>query len=56
MRAHAYALGLTHHPDEDLMKNKNLHVHCPAGAVPKVSGGETLPSGYPQAVDRYRSS
>ncbi|KAF8543079.1 Lon protease C-terminal proteolytic domain-containing protein [Trichophaea hybrida] len=35
VRAHAYVLGLTHHPDEDLMKNKNLHVHCPAGAIPK---------------------
>jgi len=35
VRAHAYVLGLTRHPDEDLMKNKNVHVHCPAGAVPK---------------------
>lgn len=35
VRAHAYVLGLTHHPDEDLMKNKNLHIHCPAGSVPK---------------------
>ncbi|KAA8893164.1 Lon protease C-terminal proteolytic domain-containing protein [Sphaerosporella brunnea] len=35
VRAHAYVLGLTHHPDEDLVKNKNVHVHCPAGAVPK---------------------
>lgn len=36
VRAHAYTLGLTLHPDEDLLKNKNVHVHCPAGAVPKV--------------------
>lgn len=36
VRAHAYVLGLTQHPDEDLLKNKNVHVHCPAGAVPKV--------------------
>ncbi|KAI5805141.1 Lon protease C-terminal proteolytic domain-containing protein [Geopyxis carbonaria] len=35
VRAHAYILGLSSHPDEDIMKNKNLHVHCPAGAVPK---------------------
>jgi len=35
VRAHAYILGLTHHLDEDLMKNRNVHVHCPAGAVPK---------------------
>lgn len=37
MKAHAYVLGLTHDPDEDLTKNKNVHVHCPAGAVPKVA-------------------
>lgn len=43
MKAHAYVLGLTHHPDEDLTKNKNVHVHCPAGAVPKV-GLSLLPS------------
>ena len=41
VRAHAYVLGLTHHPDEDLMKNKNVHVHCPAGAVPKVLANPT---------------
>ncbi|TGZ80857.1 ATP-dependent protease La [Ascodesmis nigricans] len=35
VRAHAYTLGLTHDPDEDLMKNKNVHIHLPAGAVPK---------------------
>ncbi|KAL7266819.1 hypothetical protein RUND412_010616, partial [Rhizina undulata] len=35
VKAHAYVLGLTTHPDEDLTKNKNVHVHCPAGAVPK---------------------
>jgi ATP-dependent Lon protease len=37
VKAHAYVLGLTNHPDEDLTKNRNVHVHCPAGAVPKVS-------------------
>ncbi|KAG0132567.1 ATP-dependent protease La 2 [Tuber indicum] len=35
VKAHAYVLGLTNHPDEDLTKNRNVHVHCPAGAVPK---------------------
>lgn len=35
VRSHAYVLSLTHDPDEDLVKNKNVHVHCPAGAVPK---------------------
>jgi ATP-dependent Lon protease len=37
VKAHAFVLGLTSHPDEDLTKNRNVHVHCPAGAVPKVS-------------------
>lgn len=41
VRAHAYILGLTHHPDDDLVKNKNVHVHCPAGAVPKVCAPST---------------
>ncbi|RPA89774.1 ATP-dependent protease La [Choiromyces venosus 120613-1] len=35
VKAHAYVLGLTNHQDEDLTKNRNVHVHCPAGAVPK---------------------
>ena len=35
VRAHALALGLTDSPDTDIMRNRALHVHCPAGAVPK---------------------
>ena len=35
VKAHAFALGLTGIPDEDLMKNRSIHVHCPSGAVPK---------------------
>ena len=35
VKAHAFALGLTGTPDEDLMKNRSVHVHCPSGAVPK---------------------
>ncbi|KAF8463482.1 putative LON domain serine protease [Kalaharituber pfeilii] len=35
VRAHAYDLGLTHSRDDDLMKNKSIHVHCPAGSDPK---------------------
>src|SRR5271155_2531751 len=35
VKAHAYALGLTHDPGEDVMKNRAIHVHCPQGAVPK---------------------
>lgn len=35
VKAHAYELGLTAHPGEDIMKNKSIHVHCPGGAIPK---------------------
>ena len=35
VRAHAVALGLTDDPDTDIMRARALHVHCPAGAVPK---------------------
>ncbi|KAI9884825.1 MAG: ATP-dependent RNA helicase dbp10 [Watsoniomyces obsoletus] len=35
VKAHAFALGLTTDPHEDLMKDRNIHVHCPAGAIPK---------------------
>ena len=35
VKAHAFALGLTGTLDEDLMKNRSIHVHCPSGAVPK---------------------
>ncbi len=35
VKAHSYDLGLTHDPNEDIMKNRNIHVHCPSGAIPK---------------------
>ncbi|KAI1337389.1 ATP-dependent protease La [Xylariaceae sp. FL0016] len=35
VRNHAYELGLTQEPTENIMKNRSLHVHCPSGAVPK---------------------
>ena len=35
VKAHAYTLRLTTEPTEDLMKNRSIHVHCPAGAIPK---------------------
>ena len=35
VKAHSYDLHLTHDPNEDIMKNRNLHVHCPSGAIPK---------------------
>ncbi|KAF2861002.1 ATP-dependent protease La [Piedraia hortae CBS 480.64] len=35
VKAHAFELSLTTSPDEDIMKSRNIHVHCPAGAIPK---------------------
>lgn len=35
VKAHAYELGLTHDPAENIMKNRSIHVHCPSGAIPK---------------------
>jgi len=35
VKAHAFELGLTHDPSADVMKNRSIHVHCPAGAIPK---------------------
>ncbi|PYH96284.1 ATP-dependent protease La [Aspergillus ellipticus CBS 707.79] len=35
VKAHAFELGLTADPNEDIMKNRSLHVHCPSGAIPK---------------------
>jgi ATP-dependent Lon protease len=35
VKAHAHDLGLTHDPNEDIMKNRSIHVHCPSGAIPK---------------------
>ncbi|KAF4959169.1 hypothetical protein F66182_18294, partial [Fusarium sp. NRRL 66182] len=28
-------LGLSHDPNEDIVKNRSLHVHCPSSAIPK---------------------
>jgi ATP-dependent Lon protease len=36
VKAHAYELGLTHDPAENIMKKRSIHVHCPSGAIPKV--------------------
>ncbi|KAJ5159974.1 Lon protease peroxisomal [Penicillium canariense] len=35
VKAHSFELGLTHDPNEDIMKSRSLHVHCPSGAIPK---------------------
>lgn len=35
VKAHAYELGLTHDPAENIMRNRSIHVHCPSGAIPK---------------------
>ena len=35
VKAHAFDLALTHDPAEDIMARRAIHVHCPAGAVPK---------------------
>lgn len=35
VKAHAYDLGITADENEDIMARRALHVHCPAGAVPK---------------------
>ncbi|KAI9376350.1 ATP-dependent protease La [Aspergillus egyptiacus] len=35
VKAHSFELGLTPDPNEDIMKNRSIHVHCPSGAIPK---------------------
>ncbi|KAI9718461.1 MAG: hypothetical protein M1828_006706 [Chrysothrix sp. TS-e1954] len=35
VKAHAFDLGITADPHEDVMARRAIHVHCPAGAVPK---------------------
>ncbi|KAF3942376.1 hypothetical protein ABW19_dt0203464 [Dactylella cylindrospora] len=35
VKSHAYVLGLTSDPTEDVMKNRSVHLHCPSGGVPK---------------------
>jgi ATP-dependent Lon protease len=35
VKAHAYELGLTQGPTENIMKDRSIHVHCPSGSIPK---------------------
>ncbi|KAL8965419.1 MAG: hypothetical protein Q9183_003864, partial [Haloplaca sp. 2 TL-2023] len=35
VKAHSYDLALTHDANEDIMKDRSVHVHCPSGAIPK---------------------
>ncbi|KAH7395127.1 ATP-dependent protease-like protein La [Phaeosphaeria sp. MPI-PUGE-AT-0046c] len=35
VKAHAFDLQLTSRADDDIMKNRSIHVHCPSGAIPK---------------------
>ena len=35
VKAHSFELGLTADANEDIMKNRSVHVHCPSGAIPK---------------------
>lgn len=35
VKAHAFELGLTHDANEDILKDRSVHVHCPSGAIPK---------------------
>lgn len=35
VKAHSYELGLTRDTNENIMKNRSVHVHCPSGAIPK---------------------
>ncbi|QIW99265.1 hypothetical protein AMS68_004783 [Peltaster fructicola] len=35
VKSHAYELALTLDPNEDIMKSRSIHVHCPSGAIPK---------------------
>lgn len=35
VKSHAFELGLTGSVEEDIMKSRSIHVHCPSGAIPK---------------------
>ncbi|KAL8672775.1 MAG: hypothetical protein Q9168_002769 [Polycauliona sp. 1 TL-2023] len=35
VKAHSFELGLTQYSNEDIMKDRSVHVHCPSGAIPK---------------------
>ncbi|KAL2023413.1 hypothetical protein VTK56DRAFT_2770 [Thermocarpiscus australiensis] len=46
VKAHAFELGLTRSPAENIMKDRSIHVHCPSGSIPKDGPS----SGIAQAV------
>ncbi|RKU47300.1 hypothetical protein DL546_009360 [Coniochaeta pulveracea] len=46
VKAHAFQLGLTSQPNQNIMENRSIHVHCPSGATPKDGPS----SGMAQAV------
>lgn len=46
VKAHAFQLGLTSQPNQNIMKDRSIHVHCPAGSIPKDGPS----SGMAQAV------
>ncbi|KAK0715725.1 Lon protease C-terminal proteolytic domain-containing protein [Lasiosphaeris hirsuta] len=35
VKAHAFELGLTQGPTENIMRDRSIHVHCPSGSIPK---------------------
>ncbi|TVY37340.1 Lon protease-like protein, peroxisomal [Lachnellula occidentalis] len=35
VKAHAFEIGLTNDPSENIMKKRSIHVHCPSGSIPK---------------------
>ena len=35
VKAHSFELGITNDANEDIMKHRSIHVHCPSGAIPK---------------------
>ncbi|KAF2727629.1 ATP-dependent protease-like protein La [Polyplosphaeria fusca] len=35
VRSHAFELGLTASDNENIMRDRSIHVHCPSGAIPK---------------------
>lgn len=41
IKANAYALKLTNSPKQDLLKDIDLHIHMPSGAVPKDGKDKT---------------
>ena len=46
VKAHAFQLGLTQSPSQNIMKDRSIHVHCPSGSIPKDGPS----SGIAQAV------